>query len=89
MGLPILNRLLPQGLLVEQAGQPPFSTFLRIHPVLDMVAIRLALHPILTQILLDQFSRCQVFHRKNRQISIIIVTIHYVLSFFNVDTDFP
>ena len=89
MGLSILNHFLPIGLLVELNVQLPFLTFPRVTSVTDMVASRLVLHPLLTQSLLDMFFRCQVFHQKTLQISIIILAIHYVVSLLNVDTYFP
>ena len=38
---------------------------------------------------MDIFSGYQVFHQKNLQISVIIIAICYVVSLFNIDTDFP
>ena len=89
MGLPILNHLLPRGLLVELRFQPPLKTFPRVPLVLDMVASRLDPHPILTQSILDLFSGCIVFHQTTLRISVIILEIHYVVSLLNVDTYFP
>ena len=87
MGLPILNHLLPQGLL-EGIDVLPIFLNLCASLVLDMVASRLASHPILTQIILDLFSRLQVFHQKTLRIYVIILAIHYVVSLLNVDIEF-
>ena len=57
--------------------------------VLDMVASRLALHPLLTRILIDLFSRCQVFNLTTLQTLVLISEIHYVMSLLNVDSEFP
>ena len=76
MGLPIMNHLIPQGLLAELDVQPLFKTFIRVHLVLDMVASRLASHPLLTPSLLDLFSRCQVFRQTTLLTPEIILAIH-------------
>ena len=90
MGLPILNHLLPRVLLVGLDVQPLLLTFLCVPLVLDMVASRLDFHSPLTRNLLGVFSRFQVFHRTTLQLFfVIILEIHYVVSFLNVDTGFP
>ena len=89
MGLPILNHLLPQGILVELNAQPTFKIFPCVPLVLGMVASRLALYPILTRSLMDMFYRCQVFHKTTPKMYVIILAINYVVSFLNVDTYFP
>ena len=89
MGIPILNHLLPQGLLVELVVQPLFVKNLHVPSVLDIVAILLDPHPILTRSLLDMFSAYQVFHQTTLQIFVIILAIHYVVSLLNFDTGFP
>ena len=57
MELPILNHLLPRGILVELDVQPLFLTLLRVTLVLDIVATILASRPLLNQSLMDLFSR--------------------------------
>ena len=89
MGIPVLNHLLFQGLLVGLNFQHPFLTFPSVHLVLDMVAIIFALYPILIRSLLDLFARYQMFHRTTLQISVIILAIHYFVLLSDVDTEFP
>ena len=55
MGLPILDHLLPQGILIGQNVQPHFQTFPRVPLELGMVVRILASHPLLSQISLDLF----------------------------------
>ena len=66
-----------------------FLTYLCVPLVLYMVASRLALHPLLTYILQDVFSRFQVLHQTTLWISVKKSAIHYVVSLLNVDTYFP
>ena len=89
MGIPILNHLLPRGLLIGLNVQPHSGTFLHVTLLLGMVARVLSSHPLLTKTLLDMVSWFQLFHQTTLRISVIILAIRYVVSLLNVDTEFP
>ena len=88
-GLPILNNLLPQLLIIGLNFQPPFFTFTHVTSLLGIFASIFSLHYLLTQSLLDLVYRFQVFHSTTLRISVIMLSIHYVVSLLNVDTEFP